>query len=143
LVRHFLNFPAQQHFPTPEWHSNILCKLNFLSILTRVLPEDKPMSDPVLSSVETVNEIARHHKEHWHSSNRIVLAVLLVWFWVSLGGSILFREFLDVTFPSVGGAPFGFWMAQQGSILCFVILLVVYRSLMNRLDHKHGLEDHA
>jgi putative solute:sodium symporter small subunit len=32
-------------------------------------------------------------------------------------------------------------MAQQGAIISFVLLLVIYRSLMNRLDHKHGLED--
>ena len=45
---------------------------------------------------------------------------------------------MDANFPSVGGAPFGFWMAQQGSIFCFVIILVAYAVLMNRLDKKHG-----
>lgn len=102
------------------------------------------MTASIPTSSETApGDIARHHAEHWHGSNRIVIWILVVWFSVSLGGSILFRDFLDATFPKVGGAPFGFWMAQQGSILLFVILLIVYRSLMNRLDHRHGLEDHA
>ena len=35
-----------------------------------------------------------------------------------------------------GGAPLGFWMAQQGSILCFVGLLIAYSFLMNRLDEN-------
>ncbi|HAU60150.1 MAG TPA: DUF4212 domain-containing protein, partial [Opitutae bacterium] len=38
----------------------------------------------------------------------------------------------------VGGAPLGFWMAQQGSILFFVSLLILYSYLMNKLDDKHG-----
>lgn len=101
------------------------------------------MNDPDHPSSESKSESAKHHIAHWHSSNFIVLSILLAWFLVSLGASILFRDALDATFPHVGGAPFGFWMAQQGSILCFVLLLMVYRSLMNRLDHKHGLEDHA
>ena len=39
---------------------------------------------------------------------------------------------------SIGGAPLGFWMAQQGSIICFVILLILYSFLMNKLDKEHG-----
>jgi len=89
----------------------------------------------------TSEDVVQQHAAHWHGSNLIVLGVLTVWFLVSLGASILFRDFLDANVPMIGGAPFGFWMAQQGSILSFVILLIVYRFLMNRLDHKHGLED--
>jgi putative solute:sodium symporter small subunit len=81
------------------------------------------------------------HKAHWRGSLKIVGAILATWFLVSLGCGVLFREFLDATFPPIGGAPFGFWMAQQGSIVCFVLLLVVYRKLMNRLDRTHGLGD--
>ena len=88
-------------------------------------------------------ETDRQHAAHWHGSNQIVSGILIAWFTVSLGASVLFRDFLDEHLPAVGGAPFGFWMAQQGSILCFVLLLVLYRSLMNRLDHRHGLEDRA
>jgi putative solute:sodium symporter small subunit len=45
---------------------------------------------------------------------------------------------MDANMPQVGNAPFGFWMAQQGSIICFVILLIVYAILMHRLDTRHG-----
>jgi len=78
---------------------------------------------------------------HWHASIRIVIGILGLWFFVSLGCGVLFRDFLDESLPPVGGAPLGFWMAQQGSIISFVLLLILYRFLMNRLDKKHGLED--
>lgn len=81
---------------------------------------------------------ANHPRDHRKSCLKIVLSLLCVWFFVSYGCGILFRDWLDVNAPQVGNAPFGFWMAQQGSILSFVVLLIVYAILMNRLDHKHG-----
>ena len=74
------------------------------------------------------------------SSLRILFSLLTIWFVVSFGCGILFREQLDAAF-SVGNAPFGFWMAQQGSIICFVLILVAYAFLMNRLDDKHGYSE--
>jgi putative solute:sodium symporter small subunit len=41
----------------------------------------------------------------------------------------------------VGTAPFGFWMAQQGSIICFILILIAYAVLMKRLDSKFGYAD--
>ena len=57
---------------------------------------------------------------------------------VSFVGGILLRDWLDANLPSIGSAPFGFWIAQQGSIICFVLILISYAVLMNRLDNKHG-----
>jgi len=42
---------------------------------------------------------------------------------------------------SVGGAPLGFWMAQQGSILCFVLILIAYSYFMNKLDKEYGYDE--
>jgi len=72
---------------------------------------------------------------------KILLALLSVWFFASYGCAILFREWLDANLPTVGSAPFGFWMSQQGSIITFILLLIVYRLLMNRIDARHGLVD--
>ena len=60
-------------------------------------------------------------------------------FFVSFGCGILLKEQLDQF--NIGGAPLGFWMAQQGSIICFVILLIVYAYSMNKLDKEHGYEE--
>lgn len=72
---------------------------------------------------------------------KIVFSLLGVWFISSFGLAILFRDWADATLPQVGNAPFGFWMAQQGSIICFLLILIAYTFLMNRLDKKHGLND--
>jgi len=81
---------------------------------------------------------ARRHDVYWRSCLRIVAAILTVWAGLSLGCGILFRKWLDENLPTIGHAPFGFWMAQQGAIIGFVVLLLVYMVLMNRLDDAHG-----
>ncbi|HAW53438.1 MAG TPA: DUF4212 domain-containing protein, partial [Hyphomonas sp.] len=41
---------------------------------------------------------------------------------------------------SIGGAPLGFWFAQNGSIYVFVGLIFYYCRAMNRLEKKYGVE---
>ncbi len=77
------------------------------------------------------------------ASLAITFSLIAFWALISLGCGILFRDWLDVNFISVGNAPFGFWMAQQGSIIGFVLILISYAALMNRLDRKHGYSEDA
>ena len=76
---------------------------------------------------------------YWKANLSINFKILIVWFSISFGCGIIFKEELDQF--SIGGAPLGFWMAQQGSIIGFVILLIIYSFLMNKLDQKHGYEE--
>ncbi|MFC4992146.1 DUF4212 domain-containing protein [Rubritalea tangerina] len=82
-----------------------------------------------------------HPRRHRKACLQLVLALLALWFTVSLGCGVLFRDWLDANFPSIGNAPFGFWMAQQGSIICFILILVIYAWVMNKLDSKHGYSE--
>ncbi|MEN8856828.1 MAG: DUF4212 domain-containing protein [Flavobacteriaceae bacterium] len=75
-------------------------------------------------------------KSYWKTNLRYLLILLIIWFLVSFGAGILFRESLDTI--RIGGFKLGFWFAQQGSIYVFVILIFVYIKLMNTLDKKHG-----
>jgi putative solute:sodium symporter small subunit len=75
---------------------------------------------------------------HYKVSLKIVFSILSIWAFVSYGCSILFRDWMDINMPKVGNAPFGFWMAQQGSIICFVLLLIAYTFFMNKADEKFG-----
>lgn len=73
---------------------------------------------------------------YWKENLTYVLVLLVIWFLVSYGAGIIFKDFLDNF--SLAGFPLGFWFAQQGSIYVFVILIFVYVYLMNRLDRKYG-----
>lgn len=78
-------------------------------------------------------------KGYWRATIRLTLSLLAIWFIVSYGAGILFRDFLDQF--SIGGAPLGFWFAQQGAIYVFVALIFYYCWAMNRLERKFGVED--
>lgn len=79
---------------------------------------------------------ARRAEQYWKANIRLVLVLLSIWFAVSYGAGILFRDWMDQF--RVGGFKLGFWFAQQGSIYVFVILIFVYVHVMNRLDEKYG-----
>lgn len=77
---------------------------------------------------------------YWSSNLRIMAALLVVWAFVSFGCGILFADWLNRFNLPFTGFPLGFWFAQQGSIVVFVICILVYCIAMNRLDEKHRRE---
>lgn len=81
----------------------------------------------------------KHATAYWKENLRYLLILLSIWFLVSYGAGIIFKDALNEI--KIGGFPFGFWFAQQGSIYVFVILIFVYVRLMNKLDKKYGFED--
>ena len=77
-------------------------------------------------------------RTYWQATLRLMAILLAIWFSVSFGFGILLRDTLDRV--SIGGAPLGFWFAQQGSILTFVVLIFVYAWAMNRLERRYRRE---
>lgn len=74
-------------------------------------------------------------KKYWRENLKYLFILLSVWFIVSFGAGILFKDFLNQF--KLGGFKLGFWFAQQGSIYVFVILIFIYIRLMNKLDKKY------
>jgi putative solute:sodium symporter small subunit len=78
-------------------------------------------------------------KAYWKENIRYVSILLIIWALVSYGAGIVFREELNQF--RLGGFKLGFWFAQQGAMYVFVILIVVYVYLMNKLDKKYGYDE--
>lgn len=72
---------------------------------------------------------------YWQANLKLMGILLTIWALVSFGFGIFLRPVLDKV--SLGGAPLGFWFAQQGSIIVFVILIFVYSHFMKKLDKKY------
>ncbi len=77
-------------------------------------------------------------RDYWRANLRLMAILLGIWFAVSFGFGILLRDPLDAI--SIGGAPLGFWFAQQGSIYVFVVLIFVYCFQMNALERKFNIK---
>ncbi len=76
---------------------------------------------------------------YWRENLKYLIILLSIWFIVSYGCGILFKDALNEI--RLGGFKLGFWFAQQGSIYVFVILIFVYVRIMNKLDKKYGYDE--
>ena len=76
---------------------------------------------------------------YWSANIRLVTICLIIWAIVSFGFGIVLRPLLSGI--SVGGTDLGFWFAQQGSILVFLVLIFFYAFRMNALDRQHGVDE--
>ncbi len=81
----------------------------------------------------------KHATAYWKENIKYLTILLAIWFIVSFGCGILFKDALDSI--RLGGFKLGFWFAQQGSIYVFVILIFVYVLIMNKLDKKYGFDE--
>jgi putative solute:sodium symporter small subunit len=76
---------------------------------------------------------------YWSANIRLITFCLIIWALASYGLAILFRPL--VSGIAVGGTDLGFWFAQQGSILVFLVLIFFYAWRMNAIDKKFGVEE--
>lgn len=91
-------------------------------------PSEQPRSQAIRDSL----------RRYWRKNITIMIVLLCLWAFVGLGCGILFADVLNQF--KLGGVPLGFWFAQQGSIITFVLIILVYALFMNALDKKHHRE---
>lgn len=75
-----------------------------------------------------------NRRAYWRANIVLIRTLLIIWAIVSLGCSILLVQPLNTII--LGKIPFGFWMAQQGAIFIFVILIFIYAIQMDKLDRR-------
>ncbi len=78
----------------------------------------------------------RHHR-YWRKNLRMTGALLLVWFMVTFFVSFFARE-LSFSFF---GWPFSFWVASQGALVVYVLIIWFYARYMETLDREHDVAE--
>lgn len=81
----------------------------------------------------------KNAQRYWIANLKIVSVLMGIWFLVAYVASILGIQWLNQF--KIGNLGLGFWMAQQGSIFVFVVLVFVYAIWMDWLDRKHEVGD--
>jgi putative solute:sodium symporter small subunit len=79
-------------------------------------------------------------EEYWKANTSLIRNLLIVWAVVAYVLGILLAPALN-GIRLFGGPPLGFWIAQQGSIYVFIVLIFVYAARMKALDREYGVED--
>ena len=76
---------------------------------------------------------------YWKENITWVAILLTIWFLVSYVAGILLANVLENYY--IGGFPLGFWFANQGSMVIFVLLILAYVKIMNAIDIKYDVQE--
>ena len=80
-----------------------------------------------------------NHDAYWKANLKLMGLLLLIWFLVSYVCGILLVDTLNQI--QFAGFKLGFWMAQQGSLYVFLLLIWIYVKRMNTLDKRFDVEE--
>ena len=76
--------------------------------------------------------------DHWLKTRNLTLGVLVLWAVFALGVHIFARWLNGFSFL---GFPLGYYMAVQGSLIAFVVLIFVHNWQQDEIDDNHGQDD--
>ena len=82
-------------------------------------------------------KLSDKHTRYWRKNLRITGLLMGVWFGVTFGLVYFAR---DITFTFFGW-PFSFWVAAQGALLVYCLIVWFYARYMNRLDVEYGMTE--
>ncbi|MFM8624586.1 MAG: DUF4212 domain-containing protein [Betaproteobacteria bacterium] len=82
-------------------------------------------------------QLTESHRQYWRKNLNITAWLLLAWFVVTYVVGFYARD-LSFTFF---GWPFSFWVASQGSLIVYVVIIWFYARYMNQLDEEHGVAE--
>ena len=87
---------------------------------------------------DQIGAIMDNLEQHWAETRSLTTWILILWFIFSMGIFFFANSLNSITFF---GWPFGFYMAAQGSLVIFVVLIVVLNAKQEKIDDKYGLAE--
>lgn len=78
------------------------------------------------------------YQQYWRSNLRMIGVLLAIWFVVTFVVSWFARELQTLI---VLGFPFPFFMAAQGALLIYLLLVGFYAWRIGRLDDQYGMRE--
>lgn len=82
-------------------------------------------------------QLTESQRHYWQKNLRITGLLLGIWFVVTFVVGFFARD-LNFTFF---GWPFSFWVASQGALIVYVVIIGFYAHYMNKLDAEHGVAE--
>lgn len=82
-------------------------------------------------------QVTEQQRLYWQKNLRLTSILLAIWFVATFVMAYFARE-LSFSFF---GWPFSFYMAAQGSLIIYVVIIWYYARTMNRLDQEHGVAE--
>ena len=75
---------------------------------------------------------------YWRRTRRLTFTLLFCWMLLTFGVTWFSREVSQMTFL---GFPLGFYMAAQGSLVIFLLIIWWYNRRMRKIDAEFGVDE--
>lgn len=83
-------------------------------------------------------QLTEQHREYWRRNLKMTATLLAIWFFVTFVVAWFARDLADIIFL---GFPLPFWVAAQGGLIVYVLLIRHYAWRMNELDEEYGVAE--
>ncbi len=77
-------------------------------------------------------------QRHWEKTRSLTIVILVLWFIFAVGVHWFASSLNGITFL---GFPVGYYMAVQGSLAIFVVLIFFQNWRQDKIDDEFGLSD--
>lgn len=77
-------------------------------------------------------------RAHWGRTKSLMWMTLGLWFFFSFVVHAFVNSLNQIT---IFGFPLGFYMASQGSLIAFVVIVFWYAKSQNRIDEDFGVSE--
>jgi putative solute:sodium symporter small subunit len=77
---------------------------------------------------------------HWRKTTRLMLTHLGIWFFFGYVIHMFVVPLNTISIPFLG-FPLGFYMAAQGSLIVFVVMLFVFARQQEKIDQEFGFAE--
>lgn len=84
------------------------------------------------------NELRLQQKRYWQKTLWLTGSLVGVWLLVTFVAPFFSVALNQFTFLEL---PLGYFIAAQGSLIVYIVLIALYAYLMNRLDRQFGVDE--
>ena len=78
-----------------------------------------------------------NEQAHWSKTTKLKFMHLGVWFFFGYIIHMFVNQLNAIKIPILG-FPLGFYMAAQGSLIVFVVMLFMFAKQQDKIDRDHG-----
>jgi putative solute:sodium symporter small subunit len=83
-------------------------------------------------------QLTARHQEYWKRTLNFTIVLLAIWFVVTF---VMAYFAMDLHSIVIAGFPLSFYMAAQGSLIIYVLLIWFYARKMGELDREYGVAE--
>jgi putative solute:sodium symporter small subunit len=90
---------------------------------------------PLITGGCPMDEKAAQRERHWANTKTLTIVTLILWFVFGILTPWFAKELDEFTFL---GFKLGYYMVVQGSLIAFVLLIIIPNIIQDRIDAKYG-----